>query len=357
MAERLASAAKRVLVVDRNAFVGGTAYDRIDEDGVLVHVHGAHLFHTNSPHVVEYLSRFAEWRPYEHRVLARVSAPVGTRLVPMPINRTTVNRLFDLDLQTEAEVERFFEAEREPPPPGGIKTSEDQVVARVGRRLYDLLYRDYTRKHWGVDASQLHASVAGRLPFRTGLDDRYFTDAFQAMPVGGFTALITKMLVGPNIDLQLGTEWSQVEHRVGAPLTVFTGPIDEFFAYELGGLPFRSVQFRRTHYPTAPDLVQATGVINWPGLDAAFTRTIEHRHFTGQDHVGSTVHTEYPGDSGDPHYPIPSEENWALLRRYRALAVRERPDVVFLGRLGRYQYMTMDQTVAQALRAFERLRL
>lgn len=348
IAERLASGGQKVLVIDKRPYVGGSAHDYVDEAGVRVHAHGAHVFHTNSARVANYLSHFTAWRPYEHRVLA----DVGGRYVPMPINRTTVNLLFALDLQTEAEVERFFEAERDDVPSGGVKTSEQQVTTRVGRRLYDLLYRDYTRKHWRCDASELHACVAGRLPFRTNDDSRYFTDRFQAMPAQGFTALFERLLAG--VDVELGCEWE--DGAVACKRVVFTGPIDEFFDYCFGYLPFRSVRFEH-HSSSSPDLELPAGVVNCPGPDVPYTRIIEYRHITGQDLGATSVHYEFPTDNGDPYYPVPGEENWSLYRAYRKLAEAEAPHVTFAGRLGRYQYLTMDQVIAQALRIARTLRL
>lgn len=339
IAERLSAAGERVLVVDQSPHVGGCAHDHLDEQGVLVHAYGAHVFHTNSEVIIRYLSRFTEWRPYEHRV----RAVVGSKLVPMPINRTTVNELLDLDLRSEAEVARFFEREREELPPGGAKTSEQRVCSRVGRTLYELLYRDYTRKHWKRDASELHASVTGRLPVRTNDDDRYFSDRYQLMPADGFSALFDRMLEG--IDVRLGIRYEDL--RVAHRRVVYTGRIDEFFDYEYGPLPFVAVRFEAEHRDR---LSFPVGVLNHPEATVPFTRAIEYRHITGQQGVPSAIHYEFPSEAADPHYPVPTKENWALYRSYRALAEREAPHVTFAGRAGRFQYLTMDQVVGQALR-------
>jgi UDP-galactopyranose mutase len=361
IAERLTNERDvKVLVIDEHPYVAGSAHDYVDEHGILVSSHGAHLFHTNAQHVVDYLSRFTSWRQFEHRVLASVGGPyVGGQpgtLVPMPINRTTVNRLFDLDLRTEADVEQFFAAERDPLPAHGVTTSEELVCSKVGRRLFDLLYRDYTLKQWGLPASELHASVAGRLPFRTNDDDRYFADAFQAQPAYGYTATVEKMLA--TVEVHLNTRYADVRNEVKARHTVYTGRMDEFFDFQLGTLPFRTVRFEEENWPIF-DLgpVQPVGVINHPSLDAPFTRTIEYRHFMAEEDRPkgwTTLHVEFSEPEGPPHYPVPTYANWVLRQAYKELA-KTRPDVTFAGRLGTYKYLTMDGVIAQALKVARNL--
>jgi UDP-galactopyranose mutase len=345
MAERLASqAGRRVLVIDRRDHIAGNAHDYHDHHGVLVHAYGPHIFHTKSQKVVDYLSRFTEWRPYEHRVLARVDG----LLLPIPINRTTINRLYGLALDTEAEVQRFLEQRAEPIP--YVRSSEDVVVARVGRDLYEKFFRGYTRKQWKRDPSELHASVCGRIPVRTNEDDRYFTDPFQRMPADGYTAMIGRILDHPLVDVALETDYEDVKDEFEYEHLVYTGPIDEFFGYRFGALPYRSLEFELRNEPT-PDggYLQAATQVNEPSEDVAYTRTTEFRWMTGQErHPSSTVAVEYPRSEGDPYYPIPRDDTRALYRRYEALAAT-RPDVTFVGRLARYQYLNMDQVVGQAL--------
>jgi UDP-galactopyranose mutase len=351
MAERLASQrGQRVLVIDRRDHIAGNAFDYHDEHGVLVHRYGPHIFHTNSEKVVEYLSKFTEWRPYEHRVLASVD---GQHL-PMPINRTTINQLYGLDLSTDEDVETFLEERAESV--DYVRTSEDVVVAKVGRDLYEKFFRGYTRKQWQRDPSELHASVCARIPVRTNDDDRYFTDAFQSMPADGYTAMFRRILDHPLIDVRVDTDYDDVKDEVQHDHLVYTGPIDKFFGYRFGALPYRSLEFDLRNEPT-PDggyLLPATS-INEPSEDVPHTRTTEFRWMTGQEHHGSsTVAVEYPRSEGDPYYPIPRDDTRALYRRYEALADKM-PDTTFVGRLARYQYLNMDQVVGQALSAAGKL--
>src|SRR5436305_1993764 len=312
MAERLAAGCgQSVLVIDRRDHIAGNAYDYVDEQGVVVHAYGPHIFHTNAQRVVEYLSRFTDWRPYEHRVLADVDG----QLLPMPINRTTVNRLYGLDLKTDEDVEAFYRERAEPIEL--VKTSEDAVVSKVGRDLYERFFRGYTRKQWERDPSELHASVCARIPLRTNTDDRYFTDWHQAMPADGYTEMFRRILDHPNIEVALSTDYFDIRDEVAHDHLVFTGPVDRFFDYRFGSLPYRSLEWDLVTKPT-PDgrLVQPTGSVNYPSPDVAYTRTTEFRHLTGQSpHTASTIAVEYPRSEGDPYYPIPRDDTRALYKR------------------------------------------
>lgn len=345
LAERLASVRdERVLVVDRRPHVGGNAYDVYDDAGILVHRYGPHIFHTNSDQVFAHLSRFTDWRPYEHRVLASVDG----QLLPIPINLDTVNRLYGLSLAPH-ELEEFFAARAEPV--AEIRTSEDVVVSRVGRELYEKFFRHYTRKQWGLDPSALDRSVTARVPVRTDRDDRYFTDRHQAMPARGYTRMFARMLDHPNIKLMLQTDYREVRDAIPHRRTVFTGPVDEFFGHRFGRLPYRSLRFR--HVTLDKPWHQAVAVVNHP-QDQDYTRVTEYKHLTGQEHPRTSLTYEYPCADGDPYYPVPNPENAALYRRYQALADAT-PDVWFVGRLATYRYYNMDQVVAQALATFARI--
>lgn len=345
LAERLASQRdERVLVIDRRAHVGGNAYDHLDAAGVLVHQYGPHIFHTNSDAVVSYLSRFTRWRDYEHRVLARVDG----QLVPIPINLDTINRLYGLDLDPEG-MEAFLAARREAP--DEIRTSEDVVVAAVGRELYEKFFRGYTRKQWGMDPSELAKSVTARIPTRTNRDDRYFTDTFQKMPSDGYTAMFRRMLDHPRIEVALGTDLADIRDKVPFRRMIYTGPVDEFFGFRLGRLPYRSLQFR--HETLDQEWHQPVAVVNYPQTEA-YTRVTEYKHLTGQVHPKTSITYEYPSAEGDPYYPVPRPENEALYQRYQLLA-RSCPDVWFVGRLATYRYYNMDQVVGQALATFRRI--
>ena len=348
MAERLAAdAGQRVLVIDRRSHVGGNAFDEYDSAGLLVHRYGPHIFHTNSAEVFEYLSRFTAWRPYEHRVLADVA---GTR-VPMPINRTTLNLLYGLSLNSDDATAQFLAHRADPG--RVVRTSEDVVVAAVGRELYETFFRGYTRKQWGLDPSELDAAVTARLPTRTSVDDRYFTDRFQAMPAAGFTRMFEAMLDHPNIALDLGTDYRDIADRVSFDRLVFTGPIDEFFDHRFGKLPYRSLTFRHETHDVAQ--FQPVAVVNYPDETIPHTRVTEYKHLTGQTHAKTSISYEFPSADGDPYYPVPRPENQALFKRYEALA-DALSDVTFVGRLATYRYYNMDQVVAQALATYRRLR-
>jgi UDP-galactopyranose mutase len=338
VAERLASAGRRVLVVEERDHIGGNAYDETDEHGVLVHRYGPHIFHTNGKRIVEYLSRFTEWRAYEHRVKAEVDG----RLYPIPINRTTINALYSLDLD-EAGCALFLEKLREVRSP--IVTSEDVVLSRVGRDLCDKFFRGYTRKQWGRDLSELSANVAARIPTRTNDDDRYFTDEFQQMPAAGYTALFRRLLDHPRIEVRLSTSYETVANEASCHV-VYTGPIDRFFGYCLGRLPYRSLVFRFEHHPV--NQYQEVGTVNYPSERCEFTRITEFKHLTGQRASGTTIVFEHPSASGAPYYPIPTAESETLFKRYEALADARR-GVTFVGRLAQYRYYNMDQVVGAAL--------
>ncbi len=347
LAERLASdSGQRVLVVDRRPHIGGNAYDEHDAAGVLIHRYGPHIFHTNSADVFDYLSRFTEWRPYEHRVLANVD----DKLVPMPINRTTLNDLYGLSLRDDAEAAAFLASRAESVE--DIRTSEDVVVAAVGRDLYETFFRGYTRKQWGLDPSELDRAVTARVPTRTSTDDRYFTDKFQAMPANGYTRMFEAMLDHPGITLDLGVEYRDVIDRIDVDHIVFTGPIDEYFDFRFGKLPYRSLQFRHETHDVAQ--FQPVAVVNYPDEVVPQTRITEYKHLTGQLHAKTSISYEFPSAEGDPYYPIPRPENQALFKRYEALADAEE-GVTFVGRLATYRYYNMDQVVGQALATYRRM--
>jgi len=347
LAERLATQhGASVLLVDRRPHVGGNAYDELNADGILYHKYGPHIFHTNSEQVVDYLSQFTEWRPYEHRVLAIVR----DKLVPIPINRTTLNRLFGLDLQTDQDAADYLASRAEPV--ADIETSEDVVVNAVGRELYELFFQGYTRKQWGLDPSELDKSVTARIPTRTNTDDRYFTDTFQAMPKDGYTAMFRRMLNHPNIEIRTGVDFRDIRGEIDAGHIIYTGPIDEYFDFRFGKLPYRSLKF--DHKTLPEDRHQPVGTVNYPSPDVPYTRISEYKHLTGQRAPVTTITYEYPSAEGDPYYPIPRPENQALFKRYEELGDAT-DGVTFVGRLATYRYYNMDQIVGQALATFRRM--
>jgi UDP-galactopyranose mutase len=345
-AARLAEAGRQVLVMEARSHLGGHCHDHVDAHGVLVQRYGPHIFHTNSDEVLSYLSRFTAWRPYQHRVLACI----GEALLPFPINRTTINRLYGLTLDS-AGVRAFLDQVREPRPQP--RTSEDLLLAAVGRDLYERFFRHYTRKQWGLDPSELEPEVAARIPVRTDDDDRYFIDRHQCMPADGFTALVQALLDHPRIHVETSTHFVPARDRSRARQVVYTGPLDAWFGRNLGQLPYRSLRFEHWH-EAHRDLAQPVAVVNHPSPDVPWTRITEFKHLTGQRCPGTSLVRELPQAEGEPYYPIPTAANRDLASRYRALVEGEK-DVVFAGRLAQYRYYNMDQAVAAGLLAARKL--
>ena len=340
LAERLANqSGKKVLIVDRRNHIGGNAFDHYNEAGILVHKYGPHIFHTNSRDVFEYLSHFTEWRRYEHRV---------GQLVPIPINLNTINKLYGLKLNS-FELEKFFASVAEPK--DSIRTSEDVVVSKVGRELYEKFFRNYTRKQWGIDPSELDKSVTARVPTRTNRDDRYFTDTYQAMPLYGFTRMFENLLNHPNIKVMLNTDYREIREMIPYKEMIYTGPVDEFFDCRYGKLPYRSLDFK--HETLNESAHQAAPVVNYPN-EHLYTRVTEFKYLTGQEHSKTSLVYEFPKAEGDPYYPVPRPENAELYKKYKALADAT-PNVEFVGRLATYKYYNMDQVVAQALAVYAKL--
>ncbi|MFN3231998.1 MAG: UDP-galactopyranose mutase [Alphaproteobacteria bacterium] len=340
-AEQLASAGRKVRIFEKRGHIAGNAYDAVDENGILVHHYGPHIFHTNSDAVFDYLSRFTGWIEYEHRVLAQAKGV----LLPIPINLETINGFFGTDFDEE-EAARHLEALRETI--DQVRTSEDVVVSTVGRELYNAFFKGYTRKHWGLDPSQLDASVTARIPYRTDREDRYFTDKYQAMPADGYTAMFERILDHPNISIELETDYFVERDRLKAAHTIYTGPVDTYFNSCFGRLAYRSLRFEHEHLPDI-DSFQPVATVNYPN-DHDFTRITEFKKLTGQHIRGTSIVREYPVDHGDPYYPVPRPQTQALYRQYRDL-VNAEPDVTFVGRLAQYRYYNMDQATAAALKA------
>ncbi len=345
LAERLARGSdRRVLLCDRRPHIGGNAYDHHDDHGILVHRYGPHIFHTSSREVFDYLSQFTEWRSYQHRVLACVDG----LLVPIPINLDTLNQLYGLRL-TAFEAEELlarWAVKREP-----VRTSEDVIVGKVGKELYEKFFKNYTRKQWGLDPSELSASVTARVPVRTNRDGRYFTDTYQVMPLRGYTRMFERMLDHPNIKVMLNTDYREIQGQIPYEEMIYTGPIDAFFDFRCGKLPYRSLELR--HETVSREVFQPAAVVNYPN-EYAYTRITEFKYLTGQEHPKTSIVYEYPRADGEPYYPVPRPENDELYRRYEALA-QAAQKVHFVGRLATYRYYNMDQVVAQALTLYSKI--
>lgn len=344
LAERLAHAGKKILLIDKRNHIGGNTFDYYNKDGILVHKYGPHIFHTNSKEVFNYLSHFTRWRPYEHYVLASVD----NMLVPIPINLNTINKLYGLHLNS-SEVAAFLRAKAEKKE--RIITSEDAVVNKVGRELYEKFFRGYTRKQWNLDPAELDASVTSRIPVRYNPDNRYFTDTYQAIPLYGYTRMFKNMLDHPHIKVLLNADYKEIEGLIPFNKMIYTGPIDYFFDHCYGKLPYRSLTFK--FKTLEQEVYQQASTINYPN-EHAYTRVTEFKYLTGQKHFKTTIVYEYPKDEGDPYYPVPRPENAELYRKYKLLADHEK-NVYFAGRLATYKYYNMDQVVAQALTLFKKI--
>ena len=344
-ARQLANAGKTVHVVEKRHHPGGNAHDCVDEHGIRIHPYGPHIFHTNSKKIFSYLSQFTDWRAYEHRVEAVVD---GTRY-PFPINQVTINRLYGLNLDSEG-MATFLKSQAVKRKP--IRTSEDRVLASVGADLCERFFRGYTYKQWGLGLADLSCEVVARVPARTTSDCRYFLDRYQYMPADGYARLFQRLLDHPLITLNLNTDYFHNRDAFDARHVVFTGPVDAYFDYRYGPLPYRSLDFEHEHIENC-EYFQAVGTVNYPN-DHAYTRISEFKHLTGQQHSGTSIVREYPTDKGDPFYPVPRPENIRIYRRYAKMAKRT-GNVTFVGRLAQYRYYNMDQAVASALKATRQL--
>jgi UDP-galactopyranose mutase len=349
LAERLASqSGATCLVIDRRDHIGGNAYDHYDEAGVLLHTYGPHYFRTNSNRIVEYLSQFTEWHPVEYRILSWTNG----RYWQFPINLNTFEQLLGRP-STSEEMERTLAEWRIPI--SEPKNSEEVIVSQVGTKLYEMFFKNYTRKQWRRDPRELDASVCGRIPIRLNRDDRYLSEKFQALPRDGYTAMFRKILSHPKIEVRLKTDYREARTQVRCKHLVFTGPIDEYFGHCFGPLPYRSLRFEPETIQR--EFFQPVMQVNYPN-DHDFTRIVEIKHATGQKLPVTTIVREYPEDFGpgrEPYYPIPAPDARALYQKYAGLADRE-PRVTFTGRLATYRYYNMDQVVGMALAEFEKLR-
>ncbi|MGH2687064.1 MAG: UDP-galactopyranose mutase [Actinomycetota bacterium] len=351
LAERIASeTGARVLVVDRRNHIGGNVHDAFDEHGVLVHQYGPHIFHTSSLRVWTYLSRFTGWIPYEHRVLASIDG----RLVPVPFNLTTLEQLVG-GARAEALEDQLVTTYglESKVPVLKLLESGDPSLRALAELVYEKVFLGYTTKQWGLRPEELDRSVTGRVPIFVSRDDRYFQDRFQAIPALGYTEMVRRMLDHPGITVSLGTDYREAVDAVRWDRMVYTGPIDSFFDGAHGPLPYRSLRFEHESLPV--EQFQPVAQVNHPN-DHAYTRIVEHKHFTGVSLPSTTITYEHPephvAGQNEPYYPIPREENRARYDRYAADAAALAPRVLFVGRLAHYRYYDMDQAVSHALLAF-----
>ena len=342
IAERLASQQnKKILVVEKRDHIGGNAYDEYDEHGILIHKYGPHIFHTNSKEVFEYLSQFTEWRFYEHKVLANLDG----ELYPIPINRITLNKLYKLNLTTDGEIKIYLESVREKRYP--ILNSEEIIINQVGSDLFEKFFKYYTSKQWGLEPKDLSPSVCGRIPVRLNEDSRYFTDKYQFMPKDGYTKMFERILNHKNIEVILNTDYKNIINDVKFDKMIYTGPIDYYYDYIYGKLPYRSIKFEwQTH---DFEEYQDAAVINHVDQSSLFTRVTEYKKITGQKSPKTSISVEYSQIDGDPYYPIPNVVNQKLFWKYKNEASKMKK-TFFLGRLAEYQYYNMDQVVIKCLK-------
>ena len=347
LAERYAQLGKKVLIIDKRDHIAGNCYDYIDKNGILVSKYGAHLFHTNEEDVWEYVNRFANWYAWEHKVIAQVDG----QLVPIPVNITTVNKLFGTNITTEAEMKNWLDENRLPI--DAPKDGREAALNKVGQVLYEKMFRHYTKKQWDKYPEELDASVLDRIPVRTNYDDRYFSDKYQALPVGGYTKLFEGILNHPNIEVLLDTDYFDVKDEVTSYDKLFyTGPVDRYFEFKHSlteKLEYRSINF--VSETVDAEFYQENSVVNYPGEEVGFTRIIEYKHFGGQKSDKTTIVKEYTTDVGDPYYPVPNPKNQHIYEKYKAEA-DALIDVYFVGRLANYKYFNMDQAFKNALELF-----
>lgn len=347
LAERIASQLnQKVVIVDKRNHIGGNAYDYYNEQGILIHKYGPHWFHTNDKKVFNYLSKFTEWHDHFHRVKTYVDG----RLLPIPINMDTLNELYGMNLKSPDEVQNYYNSVKEII--AHPANSEEMVISQVGKDLYNKFFKGYTLKQWEIQPADLAASVTARIPTRTNRDDRYFTDTYQCMPKNGYTKLFDRLLDHPNISIVLNTDYREVEKAMSFDKMIYTGPIDSFFNFSFGRLPYRSLRFEHETFPYENH--QSWQQINYPN-DYDYTRIVEWKHATGQFHPHTTITKEYSflaNESAEKYYPIPQDENHKLFEKYKKEADKL-SSVIFCGRLADYKYYNMDQVIARALMLFE----
>ena len=341
VAERLASKGKKVLIIEKRDHIAGNIYDRYNNDGILIHEYGPHLFHTNSKMVFEYLSKFTKWIKYEHKVLAYVDG----KYVPIPINRTTINLIYGLNLSTDEEAAKYLDGVKGTY--GKITNAKEAVVSKVGYDLYKKLFEGYTKKQWGMDPEELSPEITQRIPVRVNTDDRYFTDIYQMMPLEGYTKMVERILSNDNIEIRLNSDYKDIINEIDYDILVYTGQIDYFFDYKYGRLRYRSLRFEFLTYEQ--EIVQPVAVINYPDEKIPYTRCMEFKHATGQKCKKTTIEREYPQSEGGPYYPMLTEQDKDLYLKYEKESKLIK-NTFFVGRLAEFKYYNMDQAAASALK-------
>lgn len=345
MAERIANVLdEKVLLIEKRNHIGGNIYDSYNEEGILIHNYGPHIFHTNNRGVYQYLSKFTQWNDFWHRVLTCVDG----NLVPMPITVETINKLYNLNLEC-SEVEDFLK--KQAVEIDEITTSKEVALSKVGQDIYSKIFENYTKKQWGIDPAELDTSVISRIPIRLNRDTRYFADRYQGMPKYGYTKMCEKMAANKNIKILLNTDYKEVIKDITYEKLIYTGPTDYFYDYKHGKLSYRSIHFSFETYDKED--FQEAPVVNYPN-DYDYTRITEFKKLTWQEHTKTTICKEFPCAEGEPYYPFPTKDCKAQFALYEEEMKKEN-NVIFLGRLAEYKYYNMDAAVKRALDVFEQM--
>ncbi|URZ08145.1 UDP-galactopyranose mutase [Clostridium felsineum] len=343
MAERIANELKSdVLVIEKRKHIGGNCYDYYDESGILIHKYGPHIFHTNYKKAWDYLSKFTEWNYYQHRVLTYIDG----NYIPMPITTETINNLYNLNLSNN-EVEDFLKEQAINI--SEIKNSEDVVLSKAGRDIYEKFFENYTKKQWDVYPNELDKSVISRIPVRYNKDTRYFTDRYQGIPKYGYTKMCENIIDNPKVHILFNTDYKDIINDIEHEYLIYTGPVDYYFDYKHGNLMYRSVKFELETLDI--ESYQETSVINYPN-DYDFTRVTEYKKLTGQKTNKTTIAREYPTWDGEPYYPVPQNDYLEQYYKYKKEADLIK-NVFFIGRLAEYQYYNIDKVVLNAMDLFE----
>lgn len=343
LAERFAlHSNKKVLVIDKREHIGGNCFDFMDENGILINKYGAHLFHTNYKDVWEYIQKFSEWQRWDHRVLGSIDG----KMINIPVNINTVNKLCGMNLKDEKEMNQWLKTVQVKY--DRFNNSEEIAKSRVGEKLYKKIFRDYTFKQWNKYPEELDSSVLSRIPIRNNFDDRYFDDRYQALPKHGYTKFIENILTHPNITIRTKTDYFELKNSIDFHTLIYTGSIDRYFQNSgLEKLEYRSIEFIEERYKFM-NYYQINSVINYPEKNVPYTRIVEYKHFLDQQTPHTTIVKEITKDSGEPYYPVPNKKNLSLYEKYKELAKLEN-NVHFIGRLASYKYFNMDQAIKNSL--------
>lgn len=336
---------KECLVIERRDHIAGNIYCE-NVHGINVHKYGAHIFHTSNRAVWDYINQFAEFNNY-------INSPVAIykdELYNLPFNMNTFSKMWGI--KTPAEAQAIIEKQKAEYNITEPKNLEEQALSLIGKDVYEKLIKGYTEKQWGRSCTELPAFIIKRLPVRYTYDNNYFNDRWQGIPIGGYTKIIEKMLVGIDVLTSTSFEDYKAAHDISDMRIVYTGNIDEYFGYKYGALQYRTVRFETEYMPDV-DNYQGNAVVNYTEREVPYTRVIEHRHFEKCDAKGTVVSKEFSSEWSvgiEPYYPINNDENNALYQKYEQLASQEK-NVIFGGRLGKYKYYDMDKVIEAALQA------